>query len=244
MNQWESDAICLNATKYGENDAILEVFSRLIGRTKAYVYGGASKRKRALLEPCQKLHLAWTTRQEGQLGYFERLEPIGSIAPIFSDNAALCALGSISSLLHHAIPEQQKYESLFDATAVLIDLLGTSNDWPAAYIAWEVGLLQHTGFGLDLSQCALTNSTDNLAWISPKTGRAATYEAGLPFADKLLALPKFLLDPDAQIKAGDIADGFALCGWFIERDLLRQNFQTMPEARARLIYALGRKNLL
>lgn len=244
MNQWESEAIVLNARLISENDAILEVFSKNKGRVSAYVYGGASKRKRAALQAGQKLDISWKTRTEGQLGYFDRIEAISSIAPILSDNAALCALSSICALLHLAIPEQLQYEPLYDATNILIEALKSEDDWAAAYIGWEVGLLTHTGFGLDLSKCALTNSRDNLTWVSPKTGRAASYDAGLPFKDKLLILPPFLLSSQISVKEGDIADGFALTGWFLERDLLRQNYQELPEARARLIYALGKKGKL
>jgi DNA repair protein RecO (recombination protein O) len=244
MNNWDSEAICINAKKYGENDAILEVFTRDFGRVSGFVYGGASKRKKALLEIGQRMNLSWRTKQEGQLGYFERFEPIGSIAPILSDNASLCALGSMCSLLHYTIPEALKYEALFQATQTMIELLCTNNDWPQAYIAWEVGLLQHCGFGLDLSECALSGVRDNLAFISPKSGRAASYEAGQPYKDKLLILPPFLTNANAQIKEGDIADGFALTGFFLERDLLKQNYSQMPQIRGRLIYALGRAGRL
>lgn len=244
MNQWDDDAIAINARMVFENDAILEVFSRNHGRVSGYVYGGASKRKRAALQAGQALNIAWKTKTEGQLGYFDRLETISSIAPILSDNAGICALSSICSILHLSIPEQLAYKPLFEATMILIDAIKYSDDWPSAYIGWEVGLLNHAGFGLDLSKCALTGSQDNLYWVSPKTGRAASYEAGLPFKDKLLKLPQFLLSSQIKVESGDIADGFALTGWFLERDLLRQNNKELPEARARLIYALGKTNRL
>lgn len=244
MNHWEDDAIALNARMVSENDAILEVFTRNHGRVSAYVYGGASKRKRASLQSGQALNIAWKTRTEGQIGYFDRLETISSIAPILSDKAGICALSSICSLLHLAIPEQLAYIQLFEATNILIEAIKTDDDWPAAYIGWEVGLLTHAGFGLDLSKCALSGSLDNLYWVSPKTGHAASYEAGLPYKDKLLKLPQFLLSSQIKVEIGDIADGFALTGWFLERDLLRQNYKELPESRARLIYALGKANLL
>jgi DNA repair protein RecO (recombination protein O) len=111
--------------------------------------------------------------------------------------------------------------------------------WPALYARFELGLLTALGYGLDLSRCAVTGEKGNLAWVSPRTGRAAAYEAGLPHADVLLRLPPFLVDADAELKSGDVADAFALTGYFLERRLFDQKGEGMPEARRRLIERLG-----
>ena len=95
------------------------------------------------------------------------------------------------------------------------------------------------GYGLDLSRCAVTGETENLAWVSPRTGRAATYEAGAPHADVLLKLPPFLIDAEAELKAGDVADAFALAGHFLERRVFDHKGEGMPDQRRRLIERLG-----
>lgn len=244
MASWETDAIVINATKYGENDAVLEVFSYDYGRVSAYVYGGAGKRKRAFLQPGQVLHLGFIAKGENQLGYFDRLETKYSIESVFDDIARINAIGAVSALLKEALPNSQTYKSLYNATEVLIRLICDDDNWAAAYVRWEAGLLADCGFGMDLEECALSGVREDLAWVSPKTGRAACYEAGLPYKDKLLVLPPFLLSSQNEIKNGDIADGFALTGWFIERDLLGQSMKNMPDARSRLIIALGKKGKL
>ncbi len=244
MASWETDAIVLNATKYGENDAILEVFSYDHGRISAYVYGGAGKRKRALLQTGQVLHLGFTSKGENQLGYFDRLETKFSIEGVFDNAAGINAIGSVCALLKESLPNFQIYKHLFNATEILIRLICNDENWAAAYVRWEVGLLADCGFGMDLEECALSGVRENLSWVSPKTGRAASYDAGLPYKDKLLALPPFLLSSENEIKSGDVADGFALTGWFIERDLLGQAMKNMPDARARLIISLGKKGML
>jgi DNA repair protein RecO (recombination protein O) len=244
MASWETDAIVLNAIKYGENDAILEVFSYDYGRVSAYVYGGAGKRKRAFLQPGQILHLGFIAKGENNLGYFDRLETKYSIENVFDNVAGINAIGSVCALLKEALPNAQIYKSLFNATEILIQLICNEDDWAAAYVRWEVGLLADCGFGMDLDECALSGGHENLAWVSPKTGRAACYEAGLPYKDKLLVLPPFLVSSENEIKSGDIADGFALTGWFIERDLLGQAMKNIPDARSRLIIALCKKGKL
>ena len=56
-------------------------------------------------------------------------------------------------------------------------------------------MLEELGFGLDLERCAATGSNDDLAYVSPKTGRAVSRAAGEPYRDRLLALPRFLYEP-------------------------------------------------
>lgn len=245
MSTWSSDAIALSARKFGENDAILDVLTPDKGRASGLVYGGAGKTKRALLEPGTRLHVAWKARNDDELGHFETLEPrSGGPADLMDDAAALNALSSTASLLVATTPERSQCFGLYEATEVLLDSLNDTTAWPAVYIRWEMGLLAEMGFGLDFSKCAMTGSMEDLAWVSPKTGRAACRTAGEPFADKLLVLPSFLLGGQNKPESGDVADGFALTGHFITRELLDPVRKTMPEARARLIFALGKSGRL
>lgn len=241
MSAWSSDAIALSARKFGENDAILDVLTPDKGRASGLVYGGAGKTKRAMLEPGTRLHVAWKSRNDDELGHFETLEPRSrGPADLMDDPAALNALSSTASLLVATTPERSQCFGLYEATEILLDALSDTTAWPALYIRWEMGLLAEMGFGLDFSKCAMTGSMEDLAWVSPKTGRAACRTAGEPFADKLLVLPAFLLGAQNKPQSGDVADGFALTGHFITRELLDPARKTMPEARARLIFALGK----
>jgi DNA repair protein RecO (recombination protein O) len=245
MSNWTSDAIALSARKFGENDAILDVLTPDKGRASGLVYGGAGKTKRAMLEPGSRLSLAWKSRNDEQLGFFETIEPRGrGPADLMDDPAALSALSCMASLLVATTPERSQCFGLYEATEILLDALSDTIGWPVLYIRWEQGLLSELGYGLDLSKCALTGTMEDLAWVSPKTGRAASRDAGEPFADKLLVLPAFLLGAQNKPASGDVADGFALTGHFIARELLDPVRKTMPEARARLIFSLGKSGRL
>lgn len=245
MSAWSSDAIALSARKFGENDAILDVLTPDKGRASGLVYGGTGKTKRAILEQGTRLHVAWKSRNDEQLGHFETLESrTRGPADLMDDPAALAALSSTASLLVATTPERSQCYGLYEATEILLDALADTANWPALYIRWEMGLLAEMGFGLDFSKCAMTGSMEDLAWVSPKTGRAACRTAGEPYSDKLLVLPSFLLGGQNKPASGDVADGFALTGHFITRELLDPVRKTMPEARARLIFSLGKTGRL
>jgi len=105
---------------------------------------------------------------------------------------------------------------------------------------FELAFLGELGFGLDLDSCAVTGANADLIYVSPRSGRAVSRDAGKPYCDKLLKLPAFLIDGAAPIGEGDIVAGFILTGHFIERDALVPHGLSMPQARERLIAILAR----
>ncbi len=236
--EWVDNAIVLGARHFGEGKLVAEVFSREHGRFGGVVHAG--RKSQPILQAGNLVHCGWKARLSEQLGFFYPLELVEPHATrLLDDPIALAGLTSAVSLIRGAAAERQAYPQLYDALIVLIEAMPHREIWPALYARFELGLLGALGYGLDLSRCAVTGATEGLAWVSPRTGRAATYEAGAPHADVLLRLPPFLVDAEAELKEGDVADGFALSGYFLERRLFDQKGEGLPEARRRLIERLG-----
>jgi DNA repair protein RecO (recombination protein O) len=236
--EWVDDAIVLGARHFGEGKLVAEVFARDHGRYGGIVHGG--RKAQPLLQAGNIVHAGWKARLSEQLGFFNPLEMQEPHATrLLDDPLALAGLSSAVSLIRAATPERHAYPQLYDALVVLIEAMPQSEIWPALYTRFELGLLAAMGYGLDLSRCAVTGETENLAWVSPRTGRAATYAAGEPHADVLLRLPRFLIDAEAELESGDVAHAFALAGYFLERRVFDQKGEGMPEARRRLIERLG-----
>jgi DNA repair protein RecO (recombination protein O) len=249
MITWDDEAFCLSVRVHGENAAILEVYAAAHGRVAAYVHGGASKRKLADLQPGNGIAVSWKGRLAEQLGHFTAEMTHPRAAAILGQGAALAALNSVTAFLRRATPERQASPSLYEATVLLLDSLAEGGPdaaaiWPLLYVRWELGLLASLGYGLDLEKCAVTGVNEDLSWVSPRTGRAASREAGEPFADKLLALPPFLHDADAEERPNDLADAFALTGHFLDRRIFDPMGEGMPNERRRLIETLGRSGRL
>lgn len=236
--EWTDDAIVLGARHFGEGKLVAEVFARTHGRFGGVVHGG--RRAAPALQAGNIVRAGWKARLADQLGFFNPLELTEPHATRLLDDAvALAGLSSAISLVRGATAERQAYPQLYDGLVVLLEAMPHSDVWPALYARFELGLLAALGYGLDLSRCAVTGEETNLAWVSPRTGRAATAEAGAPHADVLLKLPPFLTDPEAPIAEGDIAHAFALAGYFLERRLFDQRGEGLPDARRRLIERLG-----
>ncbi|MGD9815732.1 MAG: DNA repair protein RecO [Hyphomonadaceae bacterium] len=236
--EWVDDAIVLGARHFGEGKLVAEVFSREHGRYGGVVHAG--RKSHPMLQAGNLVHVGWKARLADQLGFFQPLEMSEPHATRLLDDAlALAGLSSAVTLVRSVVPERQAYPQLYDALIVLIEAMPHGEIWPALYTRFELGLLTAVGYGLDLTRCAVTGETANLAWVSPRTGRAATAAAGAAHADVLLRLPPFLVDAEAELKAGDVADAFALAGYFLELRVFDQKGEGMPEARGRLIERLG-----
>ena len=236
--EWRDQGALLTMRLHGESAAIIEVFTAAHGRHAGVVRGGGSRRMAAMLQPGSQVQVAWAARLNEHLGHFV-VEPIASRAAILADRLALAGLNAICALLHLALPERDPHPGLYQRTIALLDLL-TTGDWPPAYLRWEMDLLEELGFGLDLSRCALTGSREDLAFVSPRSGRAVSRSAAGDWAARLLPLPPMLLG-QGPASAHDIAQGLALTGHFLNRGLQPVLFdKPLPEARARLIAMLAR----
>jgi DNA repair protein RecO (recombination protein O) len=240
------DAIVLSIRRHGESDAILSALTRANGRHLGLVKAGASRRQRPVLEIGNRLKVHWRARLAEQLGNFQ-VELAGSVsAMLFDDPLRLAALASACAVADLALPEREPHQDVFIATTQLIDAIvraagrNGASSWPAAYVRWELDLLASLGFGLDLSHCAATGETKDLAYVSPKTGRAVGREPGRPYADRLLALPAFLTQADGEPDIADLMAGLRLTGYFLDRHVLHgPGNERRLEARGRFIERLA-----
>ena len=140
------------------------------------------------------------------------------------------------------LPERDPHQSVFDLLEHTIAHLGDPSLAAALVARFELELLAELGFGLDLDSCAATGATAELVYVSPKSGRAVSREAGEPWREKLLALPAFL-GADGQgtqsgmPSAAELRDGFALTGFFLARHVYEPRGESLPESRYHFIAA-------
>jgi DNA repair protein RecO (recombination protein O) len=235
---WSDEGILLSAKPLGEANAVAELFTLAHGRHLGLVRGGRSRRTRPLLQPGNLLRVTWRARLSEHLGGFN-VELIEALAArVLDDKVALVAIGSLTGLAR-LLPERDPHPALYAATLHILRSLDVPSVWLPDLGRWELQLLQELGFGLDLSECAATGLDSELAYVSPRSGRAVSREAGEPYGSKLLALPAFLLDEHAPATASDIVSGLVLTGHFLERDVLAPHGLTLPHARERLIALLA-----
>jgi DNA repair protein RecO (recombination protein O) len=235
---WRDTGFVLIARRHGENGLIAELLTAEHGRHAGLVRGGQSPKRRALLQPGNLVAAIWRGRLEEHLGAFEIELVRAHAASMIDDADRLAALTSAAALIALALPEREPHGDVYRAFAALIEALD-SQAWATGYVAWECTLLAALGYGLDLSVCAATGVNDDLAYVSPRSGRAVSRSAGTPYHEKLLALPAFLWR-DASAAGAELDAGLTLTGYFLHHHLLAPQGRTLPEARARLAQRLRR----
>ena len=236
---WSDEGIFLSGKPLGEANLIAEMLTLEHGRHLGLVRGGRSRRVRPTLQSGNLVRVTWRARLADHLGGYnvELMEAHGARA--LDDPRALAAIGTLAEFVK-LLPERDPHPELHSTTLHVLRSFAEPDIWPALLVYWEFQLLQELGFGLDLTSCAATGETEDLAYVSPKSGRAVSREAGAPYAARMLALPRFLVDGDAPFEASEIVAGFALTGFFLERDVLAPHGLKVPEARNRLLDLLRR----
>ncbi|WP_299722958.1 DNA repair protein RecO [uncultured Tateyamaria sp.] len=237
---WRGTAILLSVRRHGETSAIIDVFSEERGRHAGVVRGGTSRKIAPILQPGAQLDVAWRARLEDHIGAFA-VEPVRSRAAlVMGDRLALAGLNAVTGLLCFCLPEREAHGPLYRRTEQLLDLLGQNEVWPLAYLRWEVALLEEMGFGLDLSTCAVTGSSEDLIYVSPKSGRAVSRAGAGTWAQRLLPLPDALRGfgeaPDVEV-----AQALETTGYFLTNHLAPDlGNRPLPDARARFVDAFTR----
>lgn len=246
---WSDRGIVLSARRHGETSLVVNLLTLNHGRHAGLAKGGAGKAGRALYQPGNELACEWSARLADHLGNWKVEARRLWTAGLLDDPPRLSALSSACALVDATLPEREPHPALYGATHVLLAALAADDaHWPEVYVRWELGLLTELGFGLDLETCAATGGTDDLTHVSPRSGRAVSSAAALPYGKKLFRLPAFLSggrggapanDPEA-----DIRDGLALTGFFLHRNLFHPHQRKPPAARQRFVERFGKTSTI
>ena len=239
--EWREEGVLLAVRTHGETAAIIEVFTENHGRHAGVVRGGRSRKIAPILQPGAQLDVTWRARLEDHLGVFTT-EPVRSRAvQLMADRETLAALNAITALLSFALPEREPHAALYGRTCALLDIIGEGLVWALAYLRWEQTLLDDLGFGLDLTRCTVTGTSDNLAFVSPKTGRAVSQAGAGDWAERLLPLSPALLGRGDGSDA-ELMEGLKVTGHFLATNLAPAlGDRPLPQARQRFIDVLGRR---
>lgn len=240
--EWTDEGVILSVRRHGESSIILEAMTPRHGRHLGLVRGGRSARLRAVLQPGNSVELTWRARLQEHLGNFSVEAGRLRVAGLMGTEIGLYGLQVVAGHLR-LLPERDPHDSLYRAALVLLDHLDEPVKAARLLIRFELALLEELGFGLDLASCAATGRTGDLAFVSPKSGRAVSSEAGQPWADRLLRLPPFLAggparDGDAGVT--DIADGLEITRYFLDRDVWSARGLRPPDERMKFARAVSR----
>lgn len=230
--EWRDEGVVVGLRKHGETSVILDLLTIDHGRHLGVVRGGRSRRLRAVLQPGNALVATWRARLDDHLGTFV-VEPLALRAGTLMEDARALHGLNYACALARLLAEREPHPGLHATLSALLGALGAPGGGPEAIVRFEIGLLADLGFGLDLDTCAVSGISDDLAYVSPRTGRAVSRAAGEAYRDRVLPLPAFIRSPlpDAGPALEDIAAAFTLTEHFLRRDLFEPRGLPLPDSR-------------
>lgn len=232
--EWDSPGIILDTRPFGESDLLATIMTEDHGAHRGLARGGQSRTRAAMWQPGNLVHARWMARLSDNLGSFtaELIHPAAAFA--LDDPLALAMLRAACATAEGALHEREPTPNSFRALLHLLAHLPHGTPILADLIRWELTLLADLGYGLDLTHCAVTGTTDHLAFVSPKSGRAVSSDAAGQWRDRLLPLPAFLLATQNPATTADFRDGLRLTGHFLARDAFGLHHKPLPQARLAL----------
>lgn len=241
--EWQEPAVVLEVRPHGDAAAVVTLLTAAQGRHAGLARGGASRAQTPIWQRGNLVEARWVGRLADQLGSVtgELIHPAAALA--MDDPLALALLSAACAVADGAMPDREPHPRSFAGLVALIArLAGGAAAVLPDYVRWEAGLLAELGYGLDLTCCAATGGTEDLVWVSPRTGRAASAAAGEPWRDRLLPLPGFLLgqgntqdgragEADPAASLGECLAGLRLTGHFLAKDAFGRHHKPLPAAR-------------
>jgi DNA repair protein RecO (recombination protein O) len=236
--QWQDEGTILGVRRHGETSVVAEVMTRAHGRHLGLVRNGRSRGMQPVLQPGNLVEITWRARLDEHLGQFA-MEPLSyRAAHLMEHSASLHGVQALAALLR-LLPERDPHPHLFDMLNIVLDHLNEPAAAGELYVRFELAVLNDLGFGLDLAQCAATGSRLNLEYVSPKTGRAVSQEAGLPYRDRLFRLPEFLKETSSKgANRQSLEEAFRLTQYFLVRHVYEPRGLEPGTARAGFIQAV------
>ena len=235
--QWSADGLIIGARRHGETSVIVEAMVVDHGRCLGLVRGGRSRKQAAVLQPGNTVALTWRARLEDHLGMFAVDLLTARAARLIEDRTRLYLFQMVADHLR-LLPERDPHNARLAEVLALIDGAQEREALAAALARFELHLLDDLGFGLDLTACAVTGRAEGLAFVSPRSGRAVTREGAGDYAERLLALPDFLVGGETAMPE-DIQAAFRLTGHFLHEHVWGPRQIDPPSTRETLITALA-----
>ncbi|MEP9353594.1 DNA repair protein RecO [Xanthobacter sp. KR7-65] len=238
--EWTDEGIVLGVRRHGEGNAIVELLTRHRGRHLGMVRGGASRRQAPLIQPGNTVSATWRARLDEHMGNYA-LEPAVVRTDILM-RAPHAAFGfTHMAQLLHLLPERDPHEGLFETLGAILDAFEAPATAGMLLARFELAVLSELGFRLELESCAATGRRDDLAYVSPRSGRAVSREAGLPYADRLFVLPAFLVGYGESSDA-DVEAALTMTGHFLLTRALEPRGLGFSEARAAFLSSWRRRS--
>ena len=231
--KFRDEGYIINCRKHGESSLILTVLCKKYGKVCGYVKSGLSKKNLATFQLGNKVLVdAWSRVDDNML--LLKVELVTPYSVNFlSSSDKLTALSCFCSLSNACLPELQSLDRFYYLAESFVNLIDEDN-WLTHYSLYEFYLLDFLGVGIDLCECSATGVKNDLEFVSPKSAKAVSLKAGLPYKDRLFKFPHFVVEHNFNPSINEVADLLKMTGFFLNKNFFAIHNLKFPDCRVSL----------
>ncbi len=215
------DGLFLYSKNFGENLKILYILSKNNGLVKGL--SRFSKSKKHNLINFDKIKFSWSSRDHNALGFinFEQQD-----SNSFDDYILSIIKASASELCIKFLPLWEKNLDIYNDILDLSYIQLKSHSYVIGkYINWEINFLKNLGYGLNIKLCSVSGKTEDVYFISPKTGNAVTFNVGKKFSKQLFKIPNCMKENFKKDYYDDYIEALRITEFFFLKIMDNQNYR-------------------
>ena len=215
--KWQDKGYLLSITKYNENSAIAEFFTKNNGKVSGVIFGATSKKIKNYLLMGNKFHLNFNFKQDSKLGYF-KIEIDKATTPNYLENKKklFCIIYTMN-LIKTLTVDNETNKNIYQLLNNFFELLNKDN-WLVFFIFWELNFYKTIGYDIDFKNYVTNTIIDgDEKFIVESTKKT---------------IPNFLVNNDINTKnENDIFSAFKIVGEFLDKSILKPNNISFPSSR-------------
>lgn len=190
--QIKTKAIVISVLKYQEKSLIVKCFTLSDGLKSYFVRDAFSSRKAnqkiAYFQPLTILEIEAVHKNKGTLEHFKEIKIASPFQSIHSDVIKSTIILFVSEVLHHAIHEEEKNESLFVFLETALHWLDQHADISNFHLILLLETTKYLGFYPDVSDLNLTFFEMNEGVFTPFHAISSLSEHETQLLRKLISL--------------------------------------------------------
>lgn len=217
------EGFILEAKPYSNTSVIVKIFTKENGRISGFIKGGNSKQSKinTVLYGMTLTSFGIKKRLEEHLGLITIKDSTPFMLINIKNRIKIILLNSILQLIYFLTGEGDADEELYNNLKNVTQYITNEIDMVKiieSYILFEFKALSLLGFGIDLEECAISGKKEDLFFISPITGRCASYSSAKDFAEKLFTIPQIYGNKNIDtVKKIDLENAFNINSHFLKQ---------------------------
>lgn len=222
MLEFEDKGIIFYSKKHKERSLILKIFSEKHGVVIGYLTNGINKYNFYKNQIGNYISFSYSQKNENLLGFLNTEIIYSNGDLFFSNKTNIILFNSAIFYINFFVKEKLNEENLYKIFKNFVfSIKNDSDSILLFFMDFLFSIIDYLGINLNFDVCYVSGKTDNVYYISPKTGNSVSREVGEKYKNKLFIIPKCFKNYFYEKK--DILNAFEVIYYFLEKFIDENN---------------------